>query len=57
VTLIDEIEDVRRSNNHLWMDILRIAMKYAPEKTKRTLLKINLNDQRISSLLKKVAED
>lgn len=57
MTLIDEIEDVRRSNNHLWMDILRIAMKYAPEKTKRTLLKINLNDQRISSLLKKVAED
>ena len=30
--IIDQIEKVRSKNNKNWMDILRLAYKYAPER-------------------------
>ena len=39
LTIIDEIEKVRKKNNVNWMDILRIAITYAPDKTKKVLVK------------------
>jgi hypothetical protein len=51
---ISQIEDVRRDNNKLWMDILRIAMELAPGRTKDVIRKINENDKKISDLLGKM---
>lgn len=49
--VIDQIEAVRRDNNKLWMDLLRIALDKAPDETKSVLGKINANDRKISGLL------
>ncbi len=53
---VDTVEAIRAANNHLWMDLLRIALEADPDKTKAILRKINANDQRISSWLKRLAE-
>lgn len=42
--IIDQIEGTRKSNNRLWMDILRIAIERAPTKTKAILRQIRRND-------------
>ena len=54
--IIDEIEKVRNSNNMNWMDILRLAFTYAPEEAKKLMKKIDLEDNRISVLVKKLSE-
>ena len=43
---IREIEKIRSKNNKYWMDLLRLACKYAPIKAKKVLKGINRNDQR-----------
>jgi len=54
-TVIREIEKVRSKNNKNWMDLLRLACKYAPTKAKKVLKEINRNDRKISKLLKRVS--
>tara|TARA_B110000116_G_C16466350_1_gene416122 strand:+ start:124 stop:315 length:192 start_codon:yes stop_codon:yes gene_type:complete len=54
-TLIREIEKTRSRNNKNWMDLLRLAIQYAPIKAKKVLKEINKNDQKISKLLKKIS--
>lgn len=49
--IIDQIEEVRRTNNGCWMELLRIALEEAPERTQKVLLEINKNDRKISGLL------
>jgi len=51
--IIDEIEKTRGKNNFNWMDILRIALKHAPEKTLKVMSKINKADTKILNLNKK----
>ena len=51
---INKIQKIRSKNNNNWMDLLRIAMKHAPNETKKILRKINSQDKKISSLLKKL---
>lgn len=51
---IDAIEAMRKTNNKNWMDILRIAMKYAPEETREVLRSINRTDKVISEYLEKL---
>ena len=48
--IIDKIEKTRTKNNINWMDILRIAIKNAPEETIKVLKKINVKDKKISRL-------
>lgn len=55
-TTIDTIEEVRRTNNHLWMQLLRIAMEKAPDETKTILRQINLNDRYIADQMMKLGE-
>ena len=50
--IIDRIEKVRTNNNVNWMDILRIAITYAPKETKAVLKRINDDDNKISELFK-----
>ncbi len=56
-TIIDRIRRIRASNNHNWMDILKLALKHAPDDT-RTLLEGIINNDRavceeIERLIKK----
>jgi hypothetical protein len=52
--IISQIENIRKNNNVNWMNILRIAFKYNPKKTGKVMSKIYIDDQRISSLVKKL---
>ena len=54
--VIDEIEKVRTRNNVNWMDVLRLAFKHSPEEAKLLMKKIDHEDNRISSLVKKLSE-
>jgi len=52
--VIDAIQEVRSKNNVNWMDILRLALKHAPEETKNLIKRINKSDNEISELLGKL---
>ena len=52
---INKIEKVRSKNNVNWMDILRLAFKHAPKEASQLMKKINLEDKKISFLLKKLS--
>ena len=52
--IISKIENIRKKNNVSWMNILRIAFKYNPKATAKVMSKIYLDDQKISSLVKKL---
>ena len=51
---IDQIEKVRSKNNKNWMDILRLAYKYAPREAANILREIYREDKKISTLAKKL---
>lgn len=53
--IINEIQKIRARNNKNWMDILRVAVKYAPKSTKKIIKKINLDDKKISKLVQKLS--
>jgi hypothetical protein len=52
--IISKIENIRKKNNSNWMNILRVAFKYSPKATAKVMSKIYLDDQKISSLVKKL---
>ena len=52
--IISQIENIRKKNNVNWMDILRIAFKINPRATAKVMSKIYTDDQKISSLVKKL---
>ena len=54
--LIEKIEAVRRSNNVNWMDLLRLAFIEAPDEAAKIVRRINLDDNKISELFKKLGE-
>ena len=53
--IIDKIEKTRSKNNINWMNILRLAVKKSTTETIRLMKKINMSDQKISNLLKKIS--
>jgi len=56
LAVIKNIENIRKKNNALWMEILRIAVTSAPKKSKIVLKKITENDKKITSLVAKIYE-
>jgi len=42
------IEIIRRSNNTLWMNLLRLAFRHAPDDARRIMKEITENDREIS---------
>ena len=56
IRVIDKIELVRKKNNSNWMDILRVAYSFAPEKTATIMARIYKDDSKISSLAKKLTK-
>tara|TARA_X000001036_G_scaffold437448_2_gene482799 strand:+ start:483 stop:668 length:186 start_codon:yes stop_codon:yes gene_type:complete len=55
--IIDKIEEIRSKNNINWMNVMRLAFKYAPDEARDLVSKINSDDQRIGDLLKKLSEN
>jgi hypothetical protein len=56
LSIIDEIENVRSKNNVNWMDIMRLAFKNNPVEAKKLMRKIDLEDNKISDLIKKLSK-
>mgnify|MGYP006137311907 CR=1 FL=1 len=54
--IISNIQKVRSLNNKYWMDILRVAFKYAPKESSKIIKKINVNDKKISALVSKLSK-
>lgn len=48
------VEETRRENNILWMDMLRLAFEVAPEEASKIMKKINKNDKEITKWLGKL---
>ena len=55
--IIDEIEKIRSKNNINWMNVLRLAFKHSPEEARKLVSKINVDDKKISRLLKRLSEN
>ena len=53
--IINQIQKVRSKNNKYWMDVLRLAFKFAPNQASGLMKSINLNDEKISKLVKKLS--
>ena len=53
--LTNQLQNVRSKNNKYWMDVLRLAFKHAPNQASELMKKVNLNDQKISKLVKKLS--
>ena len=52
--IIDEIQKVRTKNNKNWMDLLRIAFKYAPKETTKVFSQIYREDKKLNNLARKL---
>ena len=48
---LEEIKKIRVRNNDLWMSVLDIALKHAPDETKKLLAKIRLHDMMVSQYI------
>ncbi len=54
--IINKIEIIRAKNNRNWMNILKLAFKYAPKEAKEIMADISKCDQEINELTKRLAE-
>ena len=54
--IINQIQNVRVKNNKYWMDVLKLAFKFAPIQASKIMKKINSNDQKISTLVEKLSK-
>tara|TARA_A100001011_G_C14261257_1_gene822493 strand:- start:1558 stop:1767 length:210 start_codon:yes stop_codon:yes gene_type:complete len=52
--IINKIEKVRSKNNVNWMDVLRVALKHAPDETIKLMKNINQKDKKISNLFNSI---
>ena len=52
--IIDRIQKIRSKNNKNWMDLMRLAFKYAPKESAKIMKKINQSDKKISLQLEKL---
>ncbi len=50
--IINEISAVRAKNNMNWMQILRIALRHAPDETKIALAAIHSADNEVADLVR-----
>ena len=55
-SIINKIELIRSKNNINWMNLLRLAFKYAPNEVNKIIKKINADDKKISKQLQKLQD-
>ena len=46
--IVNQVKKIRTKNNKCWMELLKLALEYAPEKSKKVLKEIAKLDHRIS---------
>ena len=56
INLIKKIQKIRSRNNANWMNILKLAFKYAPKEAGKLMNKINSDDKKISNLVNKLTK-
>tara|TARA_A100001015_G_C14498778_1_gene522161 strand:+ start:135 stop:326 length:192 start_codon:yes stop_codon:yes gene_type:complete len=56
INLIKKIQKIRSRNNANWMNILKLAFKYAPKEAGKLMKKINSDDKKISNLVNKLTK-
>ena len=56
LSIIKNIENIRKRNNTNWMDLLRLSFKYSPKQTAKIMSKIYIDDNKISKLVKKLSK-
>ena len=54
LNIINKIEKVRSKNNVNWMDVLRVALRHAPDETIKLMKNINQKDRKISNLFNSI---
>jgi hypothetical protein len=54
--IINKIEKIRSQNNKNWMNLMKLAFKYAPKESSKILKNINKLDNKISLEVKKLSE-
>ncbi len=54
--LIDKIQEIRSRNNKNWMNLLRLAFKYAPQEAAKIMQSISECDTEINKLSKQLGE-
>lgn len=55
--LINEMQSIREKNNGNWMDLVRLAMKVAPEEARSILAKIVEHDKNVVAILEDLSHD
>lgn len=53
--ILEQIKAIRARNNELWMQIVDVAVRVAPEETKVLLDGIRANDEEVSRLNARLA--
>ena len=54
---LQEIRQIRVKNNDLWLSILEIALRRAPDETKEVLNEIRLNDMMITEIVGEIIDE
>lgn len=54
--IINQIQKARSRNNSNWMSILKLAFRLDPKNASKIMKKININDEKISKLLRKISK-
>ena len=54
---LEEIKKIRVRNNDLWISVLDIALKHAPDETKKLLAKIRMHDLMVSQYMSDIILD
>ena len=54
LAIVNQVKKIRTKNNTCWMELLKLALEYAPEKSKKVLKEINKNDKQITRLIGKL---
>ena len=52
---INQIQKIRSKNNSNWMDILKLGFKHDPKEAARIMSQIYKDDQKISKIVKRLA--
>ena len=52
--IINKVQRIRAKNNKNWMDLLKLAFKYAPKDASKIMKRINTADNQISLEIKKL---
>jgi len=54
---IDHISLIRTKNNNVWMRVLALALKAAPDETRALLREIIHNDQEVTRMMGEIANE